>query len=196
MIYHGGFIGDLFSRIEKDFINKYKITNLIKNSEILFDDIYKYIKNKRVLVVSSFGELIKKQYDSRNVYKIYNHFPELVDLQYITFPYCFFNQGEESSENYFETLDKYFDKIKLIKDTFDIVLLSCGAYGHMLCHKIDDELGKDAIYIGGRIQEFFGILNTRTKTDKNIKTNEYWITDIPDKYKPPNYNLIEKGCYW
>jgi hypothetical protein len=24
----------------------------------------------------------------------------------------------------------------------------------------------------------------------------YWITMIPDEYKPKDYQLIEGGCYW
>jgi hypothetical protein len=79
---------------------------------------------------------------------------------------------------------------------FDIALLSCGAYGHMLCHKIDAELKKDAIYVGGSIQELFGIVSTREKDRGEIKYNKYWITEIPESYRPANYKSIENGCYW
>ena len=82
---------------------------------------------------------------------------------------------------------------------FDIALLGCGAYGHMLTHKIHSELKKDAIYIGGPITNFFGILSTRELNHgmgKDIVLNEYWITTIPESFRPSNYKYIEDGCYW
>ena len=96
--------------------------------------------------------------------------------------------------NYHETLEAIFNEIKTID--FDIALLGCGSYGHMLCHLIDKELKKDAIYIGGSIQTIFGILSSREKKCSNLPVNEYWITQIPEEYKPPNYKMIEDGCYW
>ena len=87
-----------------------------------------------------------------------------------------------------------FKQIKKID--FDIAILGCGAYGHMLCHKIDTELKKDAIYVGGSIQTLFGIISSREKEHGKIKYDENWISEIPDEYKPSNYKLIENGCYW
>ena len=87
-----------------------------------------------------------------------------------------------------------FNEIKA--QDFDIVLLGCGCYGHMLCHKIHSELNKDAIYLGGSIQTIFGILSAREKEHSNLPYNENWITTIPDEYKPRNYKMIENGCYW
>jgi glutamate racemase len=110
----------------------------------------------------------------------------------VKFPYCFHNNGPH--QNYFETLDAIFDEIR--EKDFDIAILGCGAYGHTLCHRIDSEMGKDAMYLGGAIQTLFGILNTRDKNKGDIKTNEFWITEIPEEYKPPNYKTIENGCYW
>ena len=68
-------------------------------------------------------------------------------LKTIKFPYCFLNNGPHN--NYHETLEYIFDKIKEVD--FDVALLGCGCYGHLLCHKIHNELNKDAIYLGGSI---------------------------------------------
>ena len=43
------------------------------------------------------------------------------------------------------------------KDEFDVILMSCAAFGHILTHKCDTELNKDIVYLGGSIQEMFGI---------------------------------------
>jgi len=194
--FHEGFVMSLFNNYKIEFLTHYNIKNfnLLNGSKFYdrIDSIFDYMRNKKVLAISSFDGLIKQQYDSGNVYKIYEKFPEIQSLEVIKFPYCFLNSGPHN--NYFETLDAIFEKIKKID--FDFALLGCGAYGHMLCHKIDTELNKDAIYIGGSIQTIFGILNKREKNHSNLKINEYWITEIPDEYKPSNYKSIEDGCYW
>lgn len=182
--------------IQEDFSSKYNITNFKILNGTRFNDrvesIYNYIRDKKVLVVTSFDGLVQQQYDSKNVYKIYPSFPELESLQTLKFPYCFNNNGPH--QNYFETSEYMFNKIKEID--FDIAILSCAAYGHILTHKIHSELNKDVVYIGGNIQEMFGILSKREKEAGFIKSNEYWITEIPDEYIPKNCILPEDGCFW
>jgi hypothetical protein len=193
---HEGFIMDLFNIFKNDFINKLKITNfkLLNGTEFQdrIDNIFSLMKNKKVLVISSFDGLIQKQYECGNLKKIYNNFPNLISLETLKFPYCFLNNGPH--QNYFETLNIIFEEIK--KKEFDIVILGCGAYGHMLSHKIDKDLKKDAIYVGGSIQTLFGIISSREKNHGKIKYNENWITEIPIEYRPDNYKFIENGCYW
>jgi hypothetical protein len=194
--FHEGFVMNLLNIYKNDFIKKYNIHNFTILNGTEFQDrinnIFSYMQNKKVLVISSFDGLIQQQYDSGNLYKIYENFPKLISLQTIKFPYCFSNNGPHN--NYFETLESIFEQIKQLD--FDIALLGCGAYGHMLCHKISEHLCKDAIYIGGSIQTLFGILSSREKQHGKIKYNEYWITSIPEEYKPKNYKLVEDGCYW
>ena len=193
---HDGLPMSLFNHFKDDFVKHFGITNLVLMNGTKFydriDSIFDKMNSKKVLAISSFDGLIKTQYTSGNVYKIYEKFPPLAGLSTVKFPYCFLNNGPH--ENYFETLDILFEEIK--KVDFDIALLGCGAYGHMLCHRIHSELGKDAIYIGGSIQTIFGILSKRERESSNLPVNKYWITDIPEEYRPPNYKQIENGCYW
>jgi hypothetical protein len=195
--FHEGFVMSLFNKCKEQFVKHYKINNLvILNGTVFSDriqhDFFDYMREKKVLVISSFDGLIKQQFDSGNVYKIFPNFPIVKSLNVLKFPYCFFNNGPH--DNYFETLDVIFHQLKSID--FDIALLACGSYGHMLCHKIHDELNKEAIYVGGSITNLFGILTTRERESNKIVTNEFWITEIPDEYKPPNYKMVENGCYW
>lgn len=191
---------EIIHNILNQYIDKFKIKYNIGTMKNLngtlisdrIDYIYKCIKDKKLLVVSSFGGLAQKQYDCGNIYKIYPKFPKLKSLEHINFPYCFNNNGPH--ENYFETSNYMWEKIK--EKDFDIALLSCAAFGHILTHKIHSELKKDAIYVGGNIQEIFGIASKREKEAGNIKPNEYWITTIPDEYIPKNCVLPEGGCFW
>jgi hypothetical protein len=193
---HEGFVMNLLKTYKNDFIQHYNINNfsILNGTEFQdrINDIFTMMNQKKVLAISSFDGLIKKQFESGNVYKIYNNYPNIITLETIKFPYCFHNNGPDN--NYFETLEYIFNQIKNID--FDIAILGCGAYGHMLCHKIHTELKKDAIYVGGSIQTLFGIISSREKQHGKIKYNEYWIDEIPEEYRPNNYKLIENGCYW
>ena len=193
---HEGFVMNLLKTYQNDFIQHYKINNftILNGTEFQdrINDIFARMNNKKVLAISSFDGLIEKQFESGNVYKIYKNYPNIIKLETIKFPYCFHNNGPH--ENYFETLEYIFEKIATID--FDIAILGCGAYGHMLCHKIHNELKKDAIYVGGSIQTMFGIISSREKEHNKIKYDDNWISEIPDEYKPNNYKLIENGCYW
>lgn len=60
--------------------------------------------------------------------------------------------------------------------------------------------------MGGELQGIFGIMSNRQKQhnqlniynpinilyESNQENKKYWITEIPDKYKPPDYMKIEK----
>ena len=203
--YLGDNMVQLLNKYKNGFFNEYNIKNFeLMNGSHFYDriqGIFNLIENKKVLVISSFDGLVLSQYNSGNIYKIYDKFPKIKHLKTVKSPYCFLNNGPHN--NYHETLETLFNEIKNID--FDIALLGCGCYGHMLCHKIDNELNKDAVYLGGSIQTFFGILSSREKTTcsrtgkkkkNNIAYNKYWITEIPESYRPPNYLDIENGCYW
>lgn len=196
-MFHNGFIMNLFLVLKNDFLKTFCISNFRLINKIRLIDlkpsIFDYIRNQRVLVISSFSGLIDKQYQSGNIWKIDNKFPEIKSLCTITTPYCFLNNGPHS--NYHETLEYIFKLIENKKNNFDIALLGCGCYGHMLTHNIHNKLGKDAYYIGSNITTLFGILSKR-ESNTVTSINEYWITEIPDEYKPKCYKDIENGCYW
>ena len=197
--FHEGFVRSLFEEIKEQFVSYYNINNLLllngTKAVTRLPCYYDLMAHRKIVVVSSFAELCISQYECGNVFKLGTGFPKITSLEGVTTPYCFFNKGPD--QNYFETLEKILDDIKT-KD-FDLAVLGCGVYGHMLTHRIHSELKKDAVYVGGGVSNLFGIMSAREKTSgmgKDIPLNEYWILDIPEKYKPVNYKEIEGGCYW
>ena len=56
-----------------------------------------------------------------------------------------------------------YNKIKEKETSFDVILMSGAAFGHILTHKCHSELKKDIVYLGGSIQEMFGIASKREK---------------------------------
>ena len=196
MYFHEGFVQGLFDAFKPAFLKHYHIQNFKSMNGTKFydriDSVFAKMAGKKVLVVTSFDGLVKSQYDSGRVNKIYDKFPALAGLETVKSPYTFLNNGPDG--NFFETLDALYGEIEG-KD-FDIAILGCGTYGHPLCDWIDSRLGKDAIYLGGSIQTIFGILSKRERECSNLPVDENWVTEIPEEYRAENYKMIENGCYW
>jgi hypothetical protein len=181
-------------------INEFKnIVNAKKESHLKQEIVYDFIKDKKILIISPFSLLIKNQLDSGNCKFIYHETPSVQNISIYKFPYTFFNNGPHN--NILETTNIIFNEIvDNIKDDYESVLISCGAYGCLLAKKFYD-INKNVCIVGGDLQTFFGILNGRTKEwfEKNnieIQHKDCWITNIPDEYKPNDYMKIENGCYW
>ncbi len=184
----------------KDVIQEFKNIINPQNEHIHQQIVFDFIENKKVLIISPFSPLIKEQIISGNCKKIYNNTPECDTIYTYTFPYTFFNKGPHN--NILETVDCIYNEIiTTINNDYDSVLISCGAYSCLIAKKMYDN-GKNVCTIGGDVQYAFGILNSRTreyhfnKQNIEIPNKEYWILEIPDIYKPPEYMKIENGCYW
>ena len=167
-------------------------------------DIFHYIynnpwtwalKDKRILLISPFEETLKEQIPNRHL--IYDN----VEL----FPGCEFiilkppqTQADEPSAEFGIEFDKFKDNVNEIIDKFDIALVSCGGYGNPICSHIYSK-GKSAIYVGGVLQMYFGILGNRWIQERNdavhLFYNEYWKRPKHTE-KPKNCNKVENACYW
>jgi hypothetical protein len=145
-------------------------------------DIFHYIKTlpwthalqgKRVLIISAFEESIKEKIPIRK--EIYG-----VDL----FPDCEIitikppqTQGAENAEEFDIELEKFFVKLDILKDTYDVALVSSGGYGNLICSYIYNS-GKSAIYVGCVLQMYFGILGNHWLKERpdivRLYLNKYW----------------------
>ena len=152
------------------------------------------LRGLRILIISAFIESIKEKIDYRE--KIYG-----IDL----FPECSFvflkppqTNGSNPSRDFSLELKDFCEKIKKMKDSFDIALCSCGGYGNLVCSYIYD-LKKSSIYVGGALQMYFGIYGGRwIKENPDIMKlylNKYWSRPKNNE-KPNNYEKIENSCYW
>jgi len=166
-------------------------------------DVYHYIKTlpwthslegKRILIISSFEDSIKEKIGIRK--EIYG-----IDL----FPNCEIltikppqTQGSENSEEFDIELNNFCARLDLIKDNYDIALVSCGGYGNLVCNYIYKS-GKSAIYIGGVLQMYFGILGGRWLRERpdiiRLYLNKYW-TKPKTIERPQNYQNVEASAYW
>ena len=168
-------------------------TNIIIKNETPWTH---YLKGKKILIINPFIQSIKKQLDNNfklmhnNIFLENQHFCFYKPFQTIA--------GNHIHENWFETFKIMCREIQNID--FDIALLSCGGYGLPLCSFIKEYLNKQAIYVGGELQMWFGVLG------KRWGENLFWqeiIKNCPSTFIRPsgdeickNLNTIEGGCYW
>lgn len=158
----------------------------------------RFLKNKKVVVVHPFSELIEAQYQNRQyLFKNKDVLPEF-ELRTIKAVQSI-NGDCDKYTNWFEALE--WMKSELDKEEYDIALIGCGAYGFCLAAHAK-RMGKKAIHMGGVLQLLFGIKGKRWENKDyhpiyNYTTlfNDYWIR--PDNsYRPETANNIEDGCYW
>lgn len=152
------------------------------------------LKGKRILIISSFIESIKEKIDIRE--KIYG-----IDL----FPECEFvflkppqTHGSNDSREFNVEFAEFVERVRDIKDSFDVALCSCGGYGNPICSSIYD-MDKSAIYVGGVLQMYFGIYGDRWMRERpdvlRAYMNEHWSRP-KETEKPSNHKQIENNCYW
>ena len=152
------------------------------------------LEGKRILIISPFVESFKEKINIRE--KIYG-----IDL----FPNCEFvflkppqTQANCFSDEFDIELNLFTERIKDIKDTFDIALLSCGGYGNLACSEIY-KMGKSAIYVGGVLQMYFGVYGHRWERERpeimKLYKNEYWSRPKEEE-RPDGFTNVEESCYW
>ena len=167
-------------------------------------DIFHYIyaqpwtwalRGKRILVVSPFVETIKEQLPIRE--RLYHG----IDL----FPECEFvflkppqTHADEDAREFDVELLEFQHNIDAILDDFDVALLSCGGYANPIASYIFSQK-KSAIYVGGVLQMYFGILGNRWIKERpdivNLFVNSHWKRP-KESETPKNSHKVGYGCYW
>jgi len=144
--------------------------------------------NKKVLIVSPFSDVIKKQFERKDKILHNYEYPDFTLLTYTT-PVTYNNATDDLSyiktENWLEQCKLMCSEIE--KLDFDIALLACASYGMILGNHIYKKMNKKAIYIGGVLNVFFNIYGGRFNTTffNSIMNLKYQV-----KFKPPNYDKI------
>ena len=164
----------------------------------VFDQIEKQpwtmgLENKRILIVSSFAKSMKKKVPYLD--KIYGR-----DI----FPNCKFEfiippqtHASNPSREWDVELDEFYERLDKITD-YDVALVSAGGNGNLICNHIY-ETGHSAIYVGGVLQMFFGLIGGRWLDERkaivNMYHNQYWSRPMEEE-QPKDFKNIENGAYW
>ena len=194
------FQGNVINQSNEYILNTYRRGYIWAFALDIFHYIYSRpwtlaMKGKRILLVSPFEESLKEKIPIRE--KMYG-----IDL----FPDCEFvtikppqTQGTEDSLEFNYELEKFYRRLDEVKDSYDVALVSCGGYGNLVCNYIFENHNKSAIYVGGVLQMYFGILGNRWLKERpdivRLFLNSNWSRP-KECEKPKNSNNIEGACYW
>jgi hypothetical protein len=114
-----------------------------------------------VLVVSPFAESISQNFANRHSFFKHNYiYPEFT-LKLINSPITYSGLPEHMyPHDNWQTTVLYLQG-EIAATDFDIALLSCGSYAMPLGIYIAEVLQRKAIYVGGVLQLYFGIIGRR-----------------------------------
>jgi len=177
------------------YLNPQKIVNLNGFYKPMFwnNPWTKYLKDKRVLVISPFTDSIKYQYEN-NRERIWPQnpeaLPEFSQLLLLKAVQSIADEKDLPYKDWFEALD--YMKAEIDKLDFDIAILGCGAYGMSLAAHVKRK-GKQSVHMASWTQMLFGVYGTRWENDSFI--NEYWKRPY-DWERPKGLKKVENGCYW
>ena len=156
----------------------------------------KSLKGKRILIISAFVDSIREKIPLRN--KLYDGVDLFPDCTFIFIKPPMTQAGEHSREFEIE-LNEFTKKLDAIRDDYDIALASCGGYGNLVCNYIYEKHKKSAIYVGGVLQMYFGILGGRWLKERadvvRLFLNEHWSRPKMSE-RPINCDQVEGACYW
>ncbi len=152
------------------------------------------MQGKRILLIHPFIETIKKQIP--NLDKIFPGKDWFKDCSFVYLKSPITCANNHQDIDWQESYNTFINELNTYEE-YDIALVACGGYGMLVSNHIYSNLKRSVIYVGGALQLFFGIIGKRWFINKEVMSlvNDYWVR--PNKEdRPPNYQLIEKGCYW
>lgn len=207
-----GIVGDQANEFNK-LLNKSK-TDIEKFDATSFEffcflnePFYKIdsiFENKTILVILSHEETLKQQltkldliYPDENKIRNQGLFR---NTKFITYKpaqqHCGLSDGQ-AWKVHMNKMKQDLSKI-VSENNIDVAFVSCGGFSMGLCNYIYKELKTSAIYFGGGLQLFFGILGERwiSYFPHIMKfSNSHWIRPL-DIDTPKSKQLCENGSYW
>lgn len=151
------------------------------------------LAGKRILIVSAFAKSMREKLPFLD--KIYGKdiFPNCT-FQFIIPPQT---HASNPSREWDVELDEFYEKLDKVTD-YDVALVSAGGNGNLICNHIYEK-GHSAIYVGGVLQMFFGLLGGRWLDERSaivrMYLNEYWSRPKEEE-RPIDYKNIENGAYF
>ena len=148
--------------------------------------------NKKILVITSHEQTVRHQIiynDSLFPKKIFENCRFIVVRAPLQYAECCDGRPWTT---HFEELKSRIQGLK-----FDVALVGCGGFGMPICNFIYKEMNSSAVYVGGALQLFFGIIGTRWLSNMKIRAlrNSAWCWPLASD-KPRGFLHGESQSYW
>jgi hypothetical protein len=130
----------------------------------MFNVFHHVLDGKRVLAVTPFSQSIEKNFHNRSRFFKNYKYPDF-ELFTFTSPVTYSGLPDNlyPHDSWFESTEAMKRGISSLE--FDIALLSCGSYAMPLGKYIAESLNRKAIYVGGVLQLYFGIMGRRYRNE-------------------------------
>lgn len=154
------------------------------------------LRNKKVLIVHPFVEMILTQYKKRKeVFPNKDILPNM-DLKVVK---AIQSNGETIPTEYKNWLDAL-DALtqQCLQQDFEVALLSCGSYAVPLAARLKSA-GKKAIVVGGMLQLLFGIKGARweaSRPDIVAMYNDAWVRPDDNLRVKDADKMVDGAAYW
>jgi hypothetical protein len=138
----------------------YTFFETLRGNWNLFRVFEKSLAGRRVLVASPFGKSILANWGNRASFLRDFRYPDF-EMKVLDTPITYAGLPREMypHSDWLETLG--YLKNEMEKFDFEIALLSCGSYAMPLGLHARDVMKKKAVYVGGILQLFFGVIGRR-----------------------------------
>ena len=165
------------------------------------DNWVESLRGKTILIIHPFVDTIERQLRIRSklFFGSHYHWFDECTFRFLSPPVTL--AGNHQNKEWYEHMDVFIEKLDQLQseEDFEVALVSCGGYGIPICGHIYEKLQRSAIYVGGALQIFFGIIGERWEKEEaeilQKYRNEYW-TRPSENEKPSHHKTIEGGCYW
>jgi hypothetical protein len=137
------------------------VEKLVFDDHTLFRVLSQALIGKSVLVVSPFAESISANFARRKSFFKKNYTYPDFDLELVNSPVTYSGLPPDyyPDKDWFGTVEALSNAIS--SRIFDIALLSCGSYAMPIGRFIEGQMKRKAVYVGGVLQLFFGIIGRR-----------------------------------
>ena len=168
------------------------IESLLYSQDSLFSLFSTILEGLNVLIVSPFSQSIVSNFHNKNNFFPNYRYPEF-NLLTLNTPITYYGLSESSypHANWFETTDSLISQVGNID--FDIALLSCGSYAMPIGSYVCESMGKKAIYVGGILQLYFGIIGRRY-LDLNCLNQDHYIFPLERESYLTNLPIDSKAA--
>lgn len=155
-------------------------------------------EKQKILIVTSHAESVKYQIDHHIDSIFYPHSMFGTSCTFQVYKTVQQNGNCSDGREWHYHLDKMCHDISTIE--FDVAFIGCGGFSNLLGHFIRDKMHKSAIYVGGPLQLYFGIIGRRWLDNTRIRqiverNGKNWICPMTEDYIP-GCTAVDQSCYW